>query len=224
MDNNNVQNPMMGNNFQNPIMDNNNVQNPMMGNNFQNPMMDNNNAQNPMMGNNFQNPMMNNNNGQNPMMGNNMQNPMMGNDVQNQIQMMNNIAQAAMIMNTLNQMNNMNNMMQNAEMLKQSMNNANMQMNANPQSFISPNDSLLVTFQAKNEKDFSTVSITVQCLAGDKVSKLIENYRIKSQDYDTTKKFIFNAKNLVPSLTCAESGLTNNCIVYVIATKHIKGA
>ena len=200
-----MNNPMM--------MMGNNMQNQMMGNNFQNQMMNNNmnNIQNPMMDNNM-------NNLNNPMMGNNIQNQMMGNNMQNPMHMMNNFVQAAMFVN------NMNNMRQNAEMIKKSMNNANIQMDQNPQSLVSPNDSLLVTFQTKDENNFNPISITVQCLAGDKVSKLIENYRIKSQDYDTTKKFIYNAHSLDPSKTCIESGLTNNGIIYVIATKHIKGA
>ena len=211
---NNMQNPMMGNNMQNPMMDNN-MQNQMMGNNMQNPMM-NNNMQNQMMGNNMQNPMMGNNM-TNQMMGNNMPNQMMGNNMPNQMQMMNFI-QAAMIMN------NLNNMSQNAEMLKKNINITTNQMNIDSQQIASPNDSLSVIFQAKDENNFTTVSITVQCLYGDKVSKLIDNYRIKSQDYDQTKKFIYNAQNLVPSKTCLESGLINNGFVYVIATKHIKGA
>ena len=178
----------------------------MMLNNMQNPMMDN-NMQNPMMGNNMKNQMMGS-----------MINQMMGNNMPNQIQMMNNFIKAAMINN------NFNNMSQNAEMLKKNINTATNQMNTYSQQIASLNDSLLVTFQAKDENNFTTVSITVQCLLGDKVSKLIENYRIKSQDYDQTKKFIYNAQSLVPSKTCLESGLTNNGIVYVIATKHIKSA
>ena len=153
---------------------------------------------------------------------NNMQNPIMGNTIQNPMQMMNNLAQAFMFVNNFN--NNTDNMRQNADMFKKSINNANMQMNPDPQSFISPNDPLLVNFQTMDKNNIKTISITVQCLAGDKVSKLIENYRIKSQDKDTTKNFIFNARNLEPSKTCLETGLTNNCIVFVIETKHIKGA
>ena len=185
------------------------MQNQMMGNNMQNQMMGD-NMQNQMMGNNMPN----------QMMGNNMPNQMMGNNMANQMQMMNNFLQAAMMMN------NFNNMQQNAKMVEQNLNNVNNQMNINPQSMVSPDDQLLVTFQTRNENDNSSnsIAITVQCLAGDKVSKLIENYRVKSGDKDLTKKFIYNAKSLVPYLTCAESGLTNNCIVYVIATKHIKGA
>ena len=170
---------------------------------------------NQMMGNNMLN----------QMMGNNMQNQMIGNNMPNQNQMMNNFLQASMIMYNLH---NLNNMRQNAEMFQNNLNNVNNQMNINSQPIVSPDDSLLVTFQTRKENEndgnFTSISITVQCLAGDKVSKLIENYRVKSGDNDPTKKFIYNAKSLVPSLTCAESGLTNNCIVYVIETKHIKGA
>ena len=47
---------------------------------------------------------------------------------------------------------------------------------------------------------------------------------MKSQDYDESKKFIFNAKNLAPSLTVAEAGLIDNSYIFVVATKGIKGA
>ena len=47
---------------------------------------------------------------------------------------------------------------------------------------------------------------------------------MKSQDYDESKKFIFNAKNLVPSLSVSEAGLINNSNIFVVATKDIKGA
>ena len=141
----------------------------------------------------------------------------MNNNLQNQ--MMNNLMQNFQIMNAFNNMRQISEMINN-------INKPNMQMN-NPavQEMSSSNDQLLVTFQTKDENNnYNPITITVQCLAGDKVSKLIENYRFKSGDRDESKKFIYNAKSLVPSLTCAESGLTNNCIVFVISTKHVKGA
>ena len=58
----------------------------------------------------------------------------------------------------------------------------------------------------------------------DKVSSVIEKYRMKANDRDDSKKFIFNAKNLTPSLTVAEAGITNNANIFVVATKGIKGA
>ena len=66
--------------------------------------------------------------------------------------------------------------------------------------------------------------VMIQCLSNEKVSEVIKKYRIKSGDNDETKKFIFNAKNLAPSLTVAEAGLTNNANIFVVATKGIKGA
>ena len=38
------------------------------------------------------------------------------------------------------------------------------------------------------------------------------------------KKFIFNAKALNPTLTCAEAGLTDHSIVQVIDTRDLQGA
>ena len=163
---------------------------------------------NQMMGNNMPN----------QMMGNNMPNQMMGNNMQNPMQMMNNIFQAAMVMNAFN------NMSQNANTFKENLNTVAKQINTDNLPLASPNDPLLVNFRTKDKNDSTTISITVQCLFGDKISKLIDNYRIKSQDYEQTKKFVFNAKTLDPSKTCLESGLTNNCVVYVFSNKHIKGA
>ena len=95
----------------------------------------------------------------------------------NQMQMINNFNQGVMIMN------NLNNMTQYAEMFKKNINIATSQMKADSQQIASPDYSLLVVFQAKDENNFTTVSIAIQCLLGDKISKLIENYRIKSQNY-----------------------------------------
>ena len=66
--------------------------------------------------------------------------------------------------------------------------------------------------------------IMVQCLLIDKVSEIIKKYRIKSQDNEPTKKFVFNAKELNPSLTARAAGLNNNCSIFIVETKHIKGA
>ena len=63
----------------------------------------------------------------------------------------------------------------------------------------------------------------IQCMPEDKVSDMIEKYRIKSGDRDTTKKFIFNAHALNPSLKLIEAGITNNANVFVVVTKGIKG-
>ena len=63
----------------------------------------------------------------------------------------------------------------------------------------------------------------VQCKSGDKVSKIINKYRNRSGDRDTSKKFIFNGFALNPDLTAVEAGLNNNATIYVVATKGIRG-
>jgi hypothetical protein len=61
--------------------------------------------------------------------------------------------------------------------------------------------------------------VMVECMPDDKVSDVIEKYRNKAGDHDYTK-FIFNAKNLDPSLTVAEAGITNNAIIFVKKVKE----
>ena len=58
--------------------------------------------------------------------------------------------------------------------------------------------------------------IMVQCYPDDKVSDVIKKYRDMALDRDMTKKFVFNSISLNPSLTVAESGMTNNCSVFVV--------
>ena len=55
----------------------------------------------------------------------------------------------------------------------------------------------------------------------EKVSNLIEKYRIKSGDRDLSKKFIFNAKALNCSLTLEEAEIDNNSNVFVVEIKSI---
>ena len=67
-------------------------------------------------------------------------------------------------------------------------------------------------------------AITIQCTLDEKVGTIIERYRNKTGDKDTTKKFIFNAKSLNPTLSLAEAGITHNANIFVMVTKDIKGA
>ena len=64
--------------------------------------------------------------------------------------------------------------------------------------------------------------ITIQCNKNEKVSDLIEKYRIKSGDRDLSKKFIYNAKPLNFSLTLKEVGLYNNVTIFVVQIKGMK--
>ena len=81
-----------------------------------------------------------------------------------------------------------------------------------------------VIFRASGATGQASAPIMVQCMPDDKVSDVIEKYRNKANDRDPSKKFIFNAKNLSPSLSVAEAGITNNANIFVVTTKGVKGA
>ena len=65
--------------------------------------------------------------------------------------------------------------------------------------------------------------IYLQAVSEEKVSEMIERYRCKENDYDMSKKFIFNSKILNPSLTINEAGITNYSHIFVVSTNKIKG-
>jgi arginyl-tRNA--protein-N-Asp/Glu arginylyltransferase len=73
-------------------------------------------------------------------------------------------------------------------------------------------------------KGIGAPQITIQCQANERISSLINKYRTKSGDSEQKKRFIFNAKALNPTLTAAESGLSNNSTIYVINLKGLEGA
>ena len=76
-----------------------------------------------------------------------------------------------------------------------------------------------VVFRTSGPDGKAFVPIQVKFKPDDKVSKIIEKYRIKSGDQDPNKKFIFNAINLKPNLSADEVGLCNNSNIFVVATK-----
>ena len=84
------------------------------------------------------------------------------------------------------------------------------------------NTELCVIFRASGVEG-ATPPEMVECKPGDKVSKIIERYRRQSGDKDLSKKFIFNARALHPSLTVAEAGLTDNANIFVVETKGVRG-
>ena len=57
--------------------------------------------------------------------------------------------------------------------------------------------------------------IRISCGLNEKISDIITIYRIKSNDNDKNKVFIFNAHRLNSSLTVAEAGLTHNSNIFV---------
>ena len=190
-------------NMNNQMMNNQMMNNNMMNNNMNDQMMNNN-----MMNNNMNNPMMSNMNNMN-----NMQNQMMMNNMQNQM-MMNNMQIP------MNQMasNGMNIMNQNLFNNNQSQGNNNQ-----PQQ---SNGFLTVNFRDSgndNNQNTEGYSIAIQCKPDEKVSDIIQRYRTKANFYDEAK-FVFNAKNLAPSLTVAEAGISHSSKIFVVRTKHVKGA
>ena len=59
-----------------------------------------------------------------------------------------------------------------------------------------------------------------------KISEIIAKYRSKSSDYDSTKKFIFNAKDLSLFLnsTVGQMGMGHESSIFVVTTANVRGA
>ena len=205
----------------------------MMGMNMNNQM----NQGNTMMNNQMQmNPMMNNpgtqmmQNQMNPMMQQQMmQNQMMQQQMlQQQLlqqQMMNAAAQANMAQqaNMAAQMNNILNANNNTQPQAPGTSGATGTI-PNPQPSQPSGPGFCVIFRSSGQGGPQTAPVMVQCMPDDKVQSVIDRYRSKSGDNDPSKKFIFNAKNLSPSLTVAEAGIANNANIFVVTTKGVKGA
>jgi hypothetical protein len=102
-------------------------------------------------------------------------------------------------------------------------NNQNQNQAENNNEDINQNN-ISVIFRVGGNTGEGSEPLMIQCRTDEKVSAIIERYRTKSGDTDPTKKFIFNAKNLVPTLTVGEAGISNYANIFVIATKVIKGA
>ena len=154
----------------------------------------------------------------------------MGMNNMSNTQMMNN-PQMQMLMNQMQMgmgMGNMNNAAQMMANLQNNMGNVgnnNDNNNQNNQDNQNNSGGISVIFRVSGAQGQAQIPpVMIQCLSNEKVSEVIKKYRIKSGDNEETKKFIFNAKNLAPSLTVAEAGLTNNANIFVVATKGIKGA
>ena len=231
-------------------MDETGMQNPIFnlakslanqGSNNQNMM---NNSMNPGMnqmgqGMNMNNMQMSGMGGMNNMGMNNMNNMNMMNNLQmSGMNNMNNMNMNNMNMNNMgmtgvggmNMMNNMNMMNPNMGMMNAAMNmNANMQNNMNDLNNMNAGNpqttnSQFINVYFKAGANGENGSIMIQCSLNDKISDLIQKYRSKSLEDVTLKKFIFNAKALVPSLTVAEAGLTEGANIFVVNTAGVKGA
>ena len=85
-------------------------------------------------------------------------------------------------------------------------------------------DEINVCFIAEGYYNIKPNQIYIQCLKSERVSDVIQRYRNKSGDFDCSKKFIFNAKQLNTSLLVCEAEITENANIFVKSTKGIKGA
>ena len=217
-------------------MDETGMQNPIF--NLVQSMQNQNQSSSPNMMNNSMNNMM----GMNNQMGGGMMNPGMNMNMMNQMGTgmmnpnmmgMNNMGSSGMMnpgmnMNMMNQnmINNMGNSgMMNAAMNMNMMNMNNMN-NLNNQGYNSPpqnnNGGINVFFRAGQNGENG--SIMVQCTLEERVSEVIKRYGTKAMEDTNKKKFIFNAKALVPSLTVAEAGLQEGANIFVVNTAGVKGA
>ena len=184
--------------------------------------------------------MMNNNMGVNPGMANaqmlmntmnqGMMNNVMGIDPAMMMMMMNQMNNNTGNMNqlALNMIGNIGNI--NPEFFKNFTNILNNGSNNQSQNHVENNnednnqDNISVAFKVNGNTGATSAPLMIQCRADEKVSDIIERYRTKSGDRDPTKNFIFNAKYLVPTMSVGEAGISNNAIIFVAATKGIKGA
>ena len=223
-----MNNPMMGTN--NPMMG---MNNPMMGMN--NPMMGMNN--NPMMG--MNNPMMGMNNG---MMG--MNNPMMGmnngmnddtssriksiiepyekkiKDLEEQIRQKD--FEIAVLKEKLNK--SVNNNIQPMNPFPQQMGMGfvppmmNMSMNFNNENINKDKEIIKIYFRFDSNNSQNKTSITQRCFIDDEFGsvrkKVLKRLNIKGNADEL--EFIFNSKNVVPSLTVSELGITNDSNVFIV--------
>ena len=134
--------------------------------------------------------------------------------------------------NTMNNFNNLNSMMiqNNLDNMNQTLDgelNLNGDVCADIQKVdnnqIASSMGFVVIFRVSGVTGETSKPIMMCTTPEEKVSELIEKYRNKSGDREPNKKFIFNAKNLTPSLTCAEAGLCSGANIFVLYKKGIKG-
>jgi hypothetical protein len=147
---------------------------------------------------------------------NNINNNIMNNIIMNI--MMNNNINSKIVNNNLS--NNMNNYNMNNNIIFNYNNNMNniynkMSQNINQMNF--NNDILNLNFRESSIKK----NILIKCLPSEKISKIIQYYRVKANDYDEAKRFIFNAKELNPNLTARESQFLDNCTIFIVKTKEV---
>ena len=73
---------------------------------------------------------------------------------------------------------------------------------------------IIFSFENKNSQD-SLKEVTIQCNSKEKVSKLIQMYKSKINNFNDDMKFIYRARPLNLELTLEEADIKDNSIIYV---------
>ena len=174
----------------------------------------------------------------NNMQGNNMMNNMNQMNMMNNMQMNNMNMMNGMNMMDMNLMNNMNGMN-----MMNPMNNFNQMNQFNPampmpgmqnmQGFVNNQQNNFFPNNMQQENyinlifiinDKKQTKIIIPCSYTDKMGDIFDKLWSKYGEKDSTAKFVHNAKNISPSLTVSESGLTNNTVIQVMLLRYIEGA
>ena len=74
---------------------------------------------------------------------------------------------------------------------------------------------IYIIFKQQSEYG-SNNQLTIFFYPDDKISDIIEKFRNKANVHDDNRRFIYNAKELNPSLSLAEAGLLYGSVVYVV--------
>ena len=139
---------------------------------------------------------------------------------------MNNMGMNNMDMNNMAMfmgMNNMTNIMNEMNKRFAEQNGQNTQNDSQNNDQNEQNQNQITLTFIKNNPNAEKKQTSIQCLATDKLSDVIEKYRSKTGDQEKNLKFIHNAKKLNPDLLVSECGLLNNSIIFVIPTEGIIG-
>ena len=213
----------------NQMMNSNNFNNNMMKQNQSNNMINSNHNiksknMNQMMNSN-NNSMMNMNNNQNSKIQQQMmQQQMMQQQMMQQQMMQRQMMQQQMMQQQLYQQSMMAQQKKMQDILQNQMLSKMQNNNKSSNNSQYENSNIInIVFNVSGDKDITALQINILIDINEKVSTLIQNYRDKAQDFEKMKKFIFNAKELNPSLSCEESGLCNNSVVHVINTRNVDG-
>ena len=145
----------------------------------------------------------------------------MMNQMNHMMDQMNQMNKIYMMNPMFNQMNQMKMMSQMNQMNQNKKNSQNLNKDSNENNNNILNQEINVFFNNISENIPLNI---IQCTLSDKVSDIIQEYRNKTLDKETTNIFHHNGKALDLNMTAAEAGLHNLAIIHVINTKNVDGS